>query len=225
MATNTFEPLRTQTLREQISTTLKDAILEGALKEGEKLVERRLADQFGASLTSVREALIELELQGFVTKKRARRNATTYVTKLSWNDLAKIFMVRRVVEKLAVEEAAALATQANIQQITDAYLGMVEAAHQRDLRSFDANDVAFHQGIWESTDNPYLQRSLEHLLLPYFAFTGIRTPLRRAVDLIKEANAHSCILKAIEARDVEAARSAFETSVARWYATAKFELS
>ena len=83
-----FERLTTQTLRGQIAQRIRSAILNGTLKPGERLVERKLASEFGASLTAVREAVIELETDGFITK---RPNAFTYVTKLSIAEIEKVF--------------------------------------------------------------------------------------------------------------------------------------
>ncbi|MGA3168892.1 MAG: GntR family transcriptional regulator, partial [Terriglobia bacterium] len=56
-----FKPFETVTLRRMIADRMEEAILNGTLREGERLVERRLASQFGTSLTAVREALIALE--------------------------------------------------------------------------------------------------------------------------------------------------------------------
>ena len=98
-----FERLSSSTLRERIVEKLKTAILTGTLREGDRLVERQLAAQFQTSLTAVREALIQLETEGFVSKKP---NAATHVTKLSMEAAEKISAVRRILEVFAVEEAA-----------------------------------------------------------------------------------------------------------------------
>jgi len=95
--------LPSYSLRGRIAETLREAILNGTLEEGQRLVERSLAAQLGASLTAVREALIELEMEGFIQK---RRNASTYVTKLTLEDAEKIFAVRSALEAYAVEQAA-----------------------------------------------------------------------------------------------------------------------
>jgi DNA-binding GntR family transcriptional regulator len=55
-----FKPFETVTLRRMIADRIQEAILNGTLKEGERIVERRLASQFGTSLTAVREALVLL---------------------------------------------------------------------------------------------------------------------------------------------------------------------
>src|SRR6266566_6537517 len=100
-----FEKRSTNTLRGRIAGKIKEAILTGNLREGERLVERKLATQFDTSLTAVREALIQLETDGFVTKIP---NSATHVTKLSLRAAEKIHAVRSVLETFAVEEAARL---------------------------------------------------------------------------------------------------------------------
>ena len=81
-----FEKLPSNTLRGRIAERIREAILDGSLPAGQRIVERRLAEQFGASLTAVREALIELESEGFIAK---RPNSTTHVTQLSLGTRAK----------------------------------------------------------------------------------------------------------------------------------------
>ena len=103
MTSVAFERLPSYSLQGRIAETLREAILNGTLEEGQRLVERNLAAQLGASLTAVREALIELEMEGFIQK---RRNAATDVTKLTPEDTEKIFAVRSALEAYAVEQAA-----------------------------------------------------------------------------------------------------------------------
>src|SRR5262249_53423067 len=95
------------TLRGRIAEQIRDAILNGTLDEGERIVERKLASQFGASLTVIREAIVQLEGEGFITK---RPNSSTHVTTLSVPEAKKIFACRRVFEGFATAEAAKLAS-------------------------------------------------------------------------------------------------------------------
>src|SRR5689334_6377875 len=120
-----FEKLPSNTLRVLIAERIREAILDGSLPAGQRIVERRLAEQFGASLTAVREALIELESEGFISK---RPNSTTHVTQLSLADAFKILAVRRVLEAYAVEEAARLATPEQVRRPETMYQDMVDAA-------------------------------------------------------------------------------------------------
>ena len=90
-----FERLANSTLRSRIAEQLRDAIVDGTLRTGERIVERKLAAQFGASLAVVREAIIQLEAEGFIT---IWPNTSTHVTQLSLAETEKIFAVRKVLE-------------------------------------------------------------------------------------------------------------------------------
>ncbi len=94
-----FEEVAAQSLRTRIAGRIRLAILEGSLHEGERIVERKLAGQFNASLTAVREALIELETEGYVTKKP---NSSTHVKRLTAEDIEQVLDVRRMLEAGAV---------------------------------------------------------------------------------------------------------------------------
>src|ERR1700682_2930262 len=98
-----FAKLPVVTLRQQIAEKIREAILRGDLKPGERIVERKLAAQFGASLTAIREALITLESEGFIDKKP---NSSTFVMNLSFEDAEKILQLRRILEAYAFEEAS-----------------------------------------------------------------------------------------------------------------------
>src|SRR2546428_9452260 len=143
-----FEKLGTHTLRGRIAERLREAILEGSLREGERLVERQLASQLGASLTAVREALIELEADGFIFK---RPNSATYVTKLSLAEAQKIFAVRRVLEGFAVEEAARLAPPERVRGLEQLYLGMMDAARLEDSKLIVKRHYARDEMVWEES--------------------------------------------------------------------------
>ena len=56
-----------QTLREKILETIRESILKGQLKPGEKVAEPELAERFGISRTPIREAFRQLESEGYLT--------------------------------------------------------------------------------------------------------------------------------------------------------------
>lgn len=208
-----FEKITNNTLRERIAEKIREAILTGALREGDRLVERKLAGQFETSLTAVREALILLEAEGFVTKKP---NAATHVTKLSLGAAEKIFAVRSVLEAFAVEEAARRATSKQVQDLEKAYLDLVEAARSQNAQLFLRRDFSLHEKIWEITDNEYLGVALRRAVLPIFSFTSIRIVSYRPFDLVQDAESHLPIVEAIKSRDPAAARKAFLGALDEW---------
>ncbi len=187
-----------------------------------RIVERQLATQFGASLTAVREALIELESEGFIAKKP---NSGTLVTKLAPSDVQKIFAVRRVLEALAIEEVCRCGSDEDIRTIEETYVQMVDAAHARDAKLFNRRDLEFHQLIWKSAKNEYLEAALRRAVIPHFAFTAILVARLDPLDLFREAHTHLPVLEAIRARNAEAARSAFTAALDSWLASSRAELA
>lgn len=209
-----FDKLPSATLRERISEILRNAILNGSLKEGSRLVERHLAEQFQTSLTAVREALIRLEAEGFVTK---RPNAATHVTKLSLEVTEKIFAVRRVLETYAVEQAAREGTPQQIEELQKAFLAMTDAARKGPAADFIVKDYALHQLIWTMSGNEYLCAALKRISPPVFAFAAIRFATHgHPFDLMRDSVSHSDLVKAIAAKDPEAARNAFLSALDEW---------
>ena len=208
-----FERLSSSTLRERIVEKLKTAILTGTLREGDRLVERQLAAQFQTSLTAVREALIQLETEGFVSKKP---NAATHVTKLSMEAAEKIFAVRRILEVFAVEEAARLASPEQVQRLEAAYLELLHTARVHNAQLFILKDLALHEAMWQITANEYLEAALRRTVHPIFAFTAIRILSCHPFDLLQDAHSHQPIIEAIKAKNSTAAREAFLDAVDDW---------
>lgn len=188
-------------------------MLSGALKEGERIVERRLAEQFATSLTAVREALIELETEGLVFKKP---NSATHVRKLTREEGEKIFAVRGVLEALAAEEAARMAGFEEVQELERIYLELLDAARGKNPRQFIETDFALHQKIWHTSGNECLETALRRVTLPVFGNTAVRILTRNPIDLVYDAQLHVPILEAIKAGDPVAARTAVTSAMKLW---------
>ena len=107
------------TLRHQIAARIRQAILEGRWT-GERLVERTLGTEMGASVTAVREAIIQLEAEGLITK---RTNTTTNVTVLTAEEITQTFVVRHALERIAMIEAARRAKPDDIRRLTEILAG------------------------------------------------------------------------------------------------------
>ena len=208
-----FSKLSNRSLRDQIAGKIKEAILSNSLRAGDRLVERKLAAQFGVSLTAVREALIVLEIEGFVVKKT---NSSTYVTKLSIREVEKAFDLRRVLEGYAMELAVHLATPKEIQSLEKAYLAMIDAAAQGNVDLFLQKDCEWHEAIWCLAGNEYLLAALKRLVLPLFAFAAIRIHAGSPLDLLADANRHHPLLHAIQARDIQACHTALNHITEEW---------
>lgn len=208
-----FKKLDSQTLRAQIAQRVRSAILDGSLKPGERIVERKLAADLGASLTAVREALIELETEGFITK---RPNASTCVTEFSISEVEKVFELRRLLEPYAMAEAARLATPEDIAHLEALYLDVVSAATRNDARAYVQNDFVWHEAVWRMADNECLTAALRRIILPLFRFAAIRFHGGKRFDLLGDAASHMPLLEAIKARDPNMARAALLRVMDEW---------
>lgn len=213
-----FEPLGARTLRDQIADQIRRAIIDGALTQGERLVERKLAAQFGASLSAVREALIELEANGLVVRTR---HSSTHVVRLDAADVEKLFKVRRALEGLVVEEAARFGTAEQLTSLRVLLKEMRTDADSGRSSRFDERLVQFHRHVWEMADNSYLVDALQRTVLPYFEDNRIRRNASHSDEYYQRILAsHSAILEAIALGNPANARMAFEDAFQGWYVRA-----
>ena len=192
-----------QSLAEAAAQTLRDAIISGKLKPGERLVEQKLAAQLVIGQPTLREALKELEYQGFVRKVA---NKGTYVTKLSQEDGRKIMQVRMALEVLAVEQAAANINPAAIKQLEAAVKDMDIAARRFERTLFHKADLTFHRTIWRLTGNEYLEAVLEQVVFSLFAFVLLGQQQQEFLAAVVQ---HRKILEGLKSGNPAKARDAF----------------
>jgi DNA-binding GntR family transcriptional regulator len=197
--------IRTRTIPDLVAEQLRDAILNGTLKPGERLVELKLCAHFGIGQPTVREALRELEIQGFVRKSA---NRGTYVTEFSEEDVRKILELRVALEAFAIEKAAARISGDDARELRGIIDEIDASAAKFDRAALHRADVVFHQKIWAVAGNEYLQAALERIVFSLFAFMLVgRAP---ADSMMKHvARQHREILKGLETHDPKTAREHF----------------
>lgn len=198
-------------LKDQIVQQLRQQMIDGHLKPGERIVESALAAQLGLGNTAVREALYKLEDQGFVTRKP---NKGTFVTKFSPVEIDQIFRIRCELECLAVELIRERLPELDLAALREQVCGMQMTAAATDLDAFYRHDMEFHYGIWRLAGNAFLAQALEKLTLPLFAFFIMRNTRATAEDLRRNASRHAAILDALAKG--EDARSLLRASFAVW---------
>ncbi|MCI0387505.1 MAG: GntR family transcriptional regulator [Acidobacteria bacterium] len=198
--------------KDQVVTAIKDAILSGTIQPGDPIIESRIAQQLGAGIPLVREALIELEYQGYVQKTPYKG---TSVTKLSPKDIEKIFRLRVELEPLAIEWAKENITEADIEELRAMIKRMEQAANELNLSQFYENDLAFHRKIWALSDNQYLVDALERIVVPLFAFFVMKTTRQRE-SYIESASVHAKIVEALPKMNAAGLRKLMRESLSSW---------
>ena len=181
--------------------------------QGSVLVERDLAARLGTSLTVAREAVIQLEAEGLITK---RANSSTHVVKLSPSELSEIFSVRCVLEEYAVGEAAQHGTTQEVRQLERLHQEAVRSAKAGNRHLYIQQDLAWHQLIWEMSRNEYLRESLRRVALPFFGFSLITADIQVKFDMVDDALTHEPVLNAISSHDPAKARSAYRAALDLW---------
>lgn len=198
--------------RDQVIRAVKDAILSGTIQPGASIVETKVAQQLGAGVPLIREALIELEHQGFV--QRTPYKGTT-VTKLSPTDIQRIFRLRVELEALAIEWAKEHVTEDDLASLRQTIRSMEQAAIDVDLTLFYEADLAFHRKIWNLSNNPYLADALERVVVPLFAFFLMKTSRRRN-SYVESASMHASIVEALPQKSAAELREMVKQSLAGW---------
>lgn len=147
-------------LREIVLEALKEAIVNGILKPGERLMEQQVAEELGVSRTPVREAIRKLELEGFVIII-PRKGA--YVSDISLKDIAQVFEVRAAMESLAAGLAAQRISDEQIESLERKLVEVKKAADSSDLNLIIQVDTEFHEIIYNASRNDRLVQILSNL--------------------------------------------------------------
>lgn len=152
---NTYLPLR-----DVVFNTLREAILKGDLKPGERLMELQLAAKLGVSRTPIREAIRMLEQEGLaitIPRKGAE------VARMTEKDMEDVLQIRKALDELAVQAACDKMTEQQIADLTLSVKNFENSIHAGDLKKIIEYDVEFHDIIYDATDNPKLVTILNNL--------------------------------------------------------------
>ena len=148
-------------LRDVVFNTLRQEILKGELKPGERLMEIQLANKLGVSRTPVREAIRKLELEGLVLMI-PRKGAE--VAEITRQDMEDVLEVRTALEELAVKDACDHITDAQLSELKKASNEFKKALLEgKDLVTCADADMHFHDVILSATNNRRLIQMLNNL--------------------------------------------------------------
>jgi DNA-binding GntR family transcriptional regulator len=182
---------------EQAASTLRDAILSGQFKPGDRLVERHVADAVGVSLASIRDALQQLHREGLVNRTA---NTATYVTDLSPARFKNMIDVRLLLEPTAMVLACRNITPININSLQLRAAEIKQLVTNNDFYHVSRADFAFHQEIWQISGNETLERMLTQLCTPIFAFLMIVMSAKRD-SLGERIVPHQPLVDALKSRN------------------------
>lgn len=187
-------------LRELVFEAIRQAIIDGTLEPGQRLMEAQLAEELGVSRTPVREAIRKLELGNFVVII-PRRGA--YVADISLKDVSEVFEIRGALEALAAELAAERASEDELEQLERLLVEIGKSIEKRDVEALVALDTEFHDVLYRASRNERLGQLLSQLRehIQRYRTETLSHPARMKVALEE----HRQIVEALAARDAELA--------------------
>ena len=147
-------------LRDVVFNTLREAILKGELKPGERLMGLQLASKLGVSRTPIREAIRMLEQEGLAVTM-PRKGAE--VAKMTLKDMEDVLEVREALDELAAKIACKKISDeqlANLKTIKDEFKRSMDSG---DVKKIAEEDVKFHDAIYEATNNAKLVSMMNNI--------------------------------------------------------------
>lgn len=219
-----FEPILVGRASDHIERKIKEAILDGKLRPGFKLpTEKEMAEQFGVSVVTLREALTALQVFGVIEKKKGKGGGN-FIAELDNDSIRKylrhylsfknlsikhLYEVRKIIEPPIIKLAATSINNDEINKLSKNVSDCEEMIRkagsdfsEKEFFDLDQMNVDFHRIIAESTHNPILILTVDYV----FYFLGeveikLMVPdLRFSQDTIRE---HRAIIESLKERDFQ----------------------
>lgn len=205
-----------KTIQQQAVEKLRDAIVEGVFKPGDRLIEAELCEMLGVSRPSIREALRNLEAERLI---EIIPNRGPQVPVLTWEHASDIYQMRALLEGEAAYIAAKRATPEDLKALRATLAAFGKAVRARDMKTEVASTAEFYSHILRVCGNRIIEETLIGLLarINFLRGRSMSLPGRPKVSL-QEMKA---IFEAIESGNASAARSAAVRHVENAHRTAK----
>jgi DNA-binding GntR family transcriptional regulator len=225
------ERMKDSNLKTRAYSHIRQKMVRGSLVSGNRISEIELAGELGISRTPVREAIRQLESEGFV---RQVPRFGTFIRRLSVEDFERMWELRELLESYAAEHAALRISDSGLKKlgefcdqslriahkVRDEKLGVDEVAKMRIVQD---SDMDFHKLIMESADNHFILKINDNYSLmtklmmqahPAQALSALHVEAYTFLD-------HYRIYRAIKKRDCQAAgfwmrqhlRKAFKSAI------------
>jgi DNA-binding GntR family transcriptional regulator len=188
------------TLREKILETIRDAIIAGALKPGEKVAEPELAERFGISRTPIREAFRQLESEGYLTVI-PRKGAV--VVSFSEKDVEEFYAIKSILEGYAARRACENLTPRELEKLQTINGKLLHLADDGDFKNFFKVHNDFHEQFIRAADNEKLYDLIMNLVGKFQRLRTASLSLPGRMHISVEE--HEKIIEAFRQKDAELA--------------------
>jgi DNA-binding GntR family transcriptional regulator len=191
-------------LSTDLFSSLRKDILQGRLRQGEKLTEQQVCDEYKVSRTPVREAFKQLELEGFI---ETIPNRGAFVTGFTPQDIRDMYELRKSYEILAVRWAIERITKDEYEKLEEAFEFMEFYTQKKDVEKMLNINMNFHDLIYKASHNRMLYRILSSFQL-YIKQSRPSKSESSDTYLDEVLQEHSAIFEAFRDEDPDAAAAA-----------------
>lgn len=201
---NQLQPLDVLNLRDHIVQQVRNAILNGTFKPGERIVETAIADQLNVSRAPVREALSALERDGIVVSVPRRGY---FVIQFTGKDIEEIYSLRALLEVGALQRAVKRFTNEDIAQMQGIIDDLGKAIREEcEFETIVGLDLAFHEFICRRADHSRLYTAWNSMRWQTSMLIGLTTKTHYNYPL-QPQELHQQILNAILNNDLTQAEA------------------
>ena len=205
---------------DQVVDILKDNIISGKYKIGEKLSsEIELCSSLNVSRSSVREAFRILQTQGFIEMKPGRGAFLKSTREVEVDNIREWFIdnapklsdfieVRLAIETLAIKIAATKRTEEQIEELDATRIGIEKAIENDHTQEISRLDELFHKQIVQMTENSLLLKIHDLVSLEFRNYRDVSFNVRH--NALNAIEPHRHIADAIRKKDVDAAVKSLE---------------
>lgn len=197
-----------ETLSSRVALRLRDEILTGELKPGERLNELGIAERYGVSPTPVREAMRLLRGDGLVEYSDRKGMRVIEITE---RQIRQAFSVRTAIEHLALEEALPLMSRSDKERLLELAVSTEEARGRPASFLFEV-DRRFHAFFVDSSQNMWLSEFSERIAN---VLTVARLELFNDPDLDSVIAEHEAIANAVLVDDLDKAHRELDKHIKR----------
>jgi DNA-binding GntR family transcriptional regulator len=191
-------PAATKALADTVAERLRDTIFMGQLAPGERLREEQLATALDVSRGPIRDALLQLEREGLVVR---RRNRGAVVASLSRADLDEVFSLRLAIEPVVCSWAARHSGEDDWAQMQERIDAFAQLDASTTVQKAAEIDLEFHDVVYRAAGHRRLLRLWQDLRPQVYIFMLARTYVREADFAGIMVESHGRMLAAIRDRD------------------------
>jgi DNA-binding GntR family transcriptional regulator len=147
-------------VREQVADAIRAQIMDGTLREGQRLVERELCEQLDVSRNTLREAYRQLEAEGFV---EIRPHKGPSVSRITRKEASALYELREALEGLAIRLFTERASDEQLAELQQAFAALRNAHRSKNVAEMLARKNDFYDVLYRGAGNELLRTHARNL--------------------------------------------------------------